>query len=149
HLMEIYPPSYAYVTLERSTRNLKDVLMALLRACGVPVQGDTATMDAIAREVTGRMSAAGADQLRSLIKKFVESGGNVDVKRWAAAQELTAYRVGLLLTGDIATAALMGSQEQGQLGSAITPKDKIKEMVLYSISEDYFEARRHIGLRVG
>ena len=28
-------------------------------------------------------------------------------------------------------------------------QDKIKELVLYSISEDYFEARRSIGVQVG
>ena len=123
--------------------------MASLKLCGVPVQGDSATLDAIGREITTRLPAAAADQLRSLMKKFIDAGGSADVKRWAAAIELTSYRVGLLLSGDLATAALMVSQEQGQLGSAITPKDKIKELVLYSISEDYFEARRHIGLRVG
>ena len=89
------------------------------------------------------------DQLRSLIKKFIDAGGSTDVKTWAAAVELTNYRVGLLLCGDLATAALMVSQEQQQLGSAMTPKDKIKELVLYSISEDFFQARRAIGMQVG
>ena len=148
-MMDLYWPHYAYVALDRSHRNLKDVLMALLKACGVPVPGDATTMDEIARQVTGRLAPAAADQLKSLIRKFVEAGGQVDVKKWAAAAELTNYRVGLLLCGDLTTAALMVSQEQGQLGSSISPKDKIKEMVLYSISEDYFEARRHMGLRIG
>ena len=114
----------------------------------MPVPGD-ASHDEIGRQVAGRMGAAQVDQLNNLIKKFVAAGGAVDVKRWAAAAELTNYRVGLLLCGDLTTAALMVSQEQGQLGSVISPKDKIKELVLYSISEDYFEARRHIGLRIG
>jgi hypothetical protein len=43
----------------------------------------------------------------------------------------------------------MVSQEAAQLGSAMTPKDKIKEMVLFSISEDYFDARRSVGIQVG
>ena len=30
----------------------------------------------------------------------------------------------------------------------MTPKDKIKELVLYSISEDYFKARKGIGIAV-
>ncbi|NJK30990.1 MAG: hypothetical protein HC927_00500 [Deltaproteobacteria bacterium] len=63
--------------------------------------------------------------------------------------ELTCYRVGFLLCGDLPTAALMVSQESGLLGSTMTPKDKIKELVLYSISEDYFEARRAVGIQVG
>ena len=31
---------------------------------------------------------------------------------------------------------------------AMSPRDKIKELVLYSISEDYFTARRAVGLQV-
>jgi hypothetical protein len=94
------------------------------------------------------MAGGATDQLRTLIKKFIEAGGSTDVKRWAAARELTNYRVGLLLCGDLVIAAQMVSQEQSMMGSAMSPKDKIKELVLYSISEDYFAARRAIGLSV-
>ena len=42
----------------------------------------------------------------------------------------------------------MISQEQAPLGvgATMSPRDKIKELVLYSISEDYFTARRAIGV---
>jgi golgin subfamily B member 1 len=83
-----------------------------------------------------------------LIQKFIDAGGSTDVKRWAAAAELTTYRVGLLLSQDLRLAGQMISQEQSMLGSAMTPRDKIKELVLYSISEDYFTARRAIGVQV-
>jgi tetratricopeptide (TPR) repeat protein len=148
-MMDLYMPHYAYVALDRSPQNLKQVVMACLRAAGIPVQGDTAALDQIAREILGRMHAGQSDQLKSLIRKFVESGGSTDVKRWAAAAELTGYRVGLLLCGDVQIAALMISQEQAVLGSTMAPKDKIKELVLYGISEDYFAARRAVGVAVG
>ena len=45
-------------------------------------------------------------------------------------------------------AAHIISQEQSAFGSSMTPKDKIKELVLYSISEDYFKARKGIGIAV-
>ena len=79
HMMDLYWPHYAYVALDRSHRNLKDVLMALLKACGVPVPGDERTMEEISRQVTGRLAAAQADQLRSLIKKFVDAGDRKSV----------------------------------------------------------------------
>ncbi|MFO7567380.1 MAG: tetratricopeptide repeat protein, partial [Enhygromyxa sp.] len=149
-MMDLYPPHYAYVTIDRSPQSLKQVFMACMRICGLPVQGDNAAaLDAIAREIKGRMSAGHIDQLGTLMKKFSQAGGSTDVKRWAAAVELTCYRVGLLLCGDLQTAALMVSQESNLLGSTMTPKDKIKELVLYSISEDYFDARRGIGIQVG
>ena len=68
HMMDLYWPHYAYVALDRSHRNLKDVLMALLKACGVPVPGDARTMEEISRQVTGRLAPAQVDQLNRLIK---------------------------------------------------------------------------------
>ena len=149
HMMDLYPPHYAYVAIDRSPQSLKQVFMACMRICGMPVQGDTAALDSIAREIKARMSAGHVDQLASLMKKFIQAGGSTDVKRWAAAVELTSYRVGLLMCGDLRVASHMVSQEQGLLGSTMTPKDKIKELVLYSISEDYFDARRAVGIQVG
>ncbi|TPV92869.1 MAG: tetratricopeptide repeat protein [Myxococcales bacterium FL481] len=151
HMAELYPPHYTYVALSRSTQNLRQVVLACMRAAGIQVdaQGpDTQALDQIAREVTGRMSAGQRDQLATLMRKFVESGGAADVKRWAAATELSCYRLALLLAGDLAVAAHMIAQEQAQLGSSISPKDKIKELVLYSISEDYFAVRQLMGLDV-
>lgn len=151
YMAELYPPHYTYVALARSTQNLRQVVLACMRATkNLPeMKGpDAQALDQIAREVTGRMSAGQRDQLATLMRKFVESGGSADVKRWAAAMELSCYRIALLLSGDLAVAAHMIAQEQAQLGSAISPKDKIKELVLYSISEDFFTVRKLIGLHV-
>ena len=71
-----------------------------------------------------------------------------DVKRWARAAELAGYRVGYLLCDDLATAASAISQEQRMLGSFLTPKDALRELIVYSVSEDYFNARRALGLNV-
>jgi len=148
YMLDLYPPHYAFVALDRSHQNLKQIFMACLRICGMPVQGEIQAIDAIAREITARMQPAAVDQLRSLMKRFIEAGGSTDVKKWAAASELTGYRVGFLLCGDLVVAAQMISQEQSVLGSTMSPKDKIKELVLFGISEDFFTARKAIGLQV-
>jgi golgin subfamily B member 1 len=148
YMLDLYLPHFCFVALDRSPQALKQVFMACLHGVGLPVQGDVAALDQIAREIFGRMQPAARDQLRSLMQKFIEAGGSTDVKRWAAAVELTAYRVGLLLSGDLRIAGQMISQEQAPLGvgAPMSPRDKIKELVLYSISEDYFTARRAIGV---
>ena len=148
NMMDLYLPHFCYVALDRTPQNLKQVFLACLRAVGMPVGDNNAALDQIAREITSRMQPAALDRLRSLIQKFVDAGGSTDVKRWAAAVELTSYRVGLLLCHDLRIAGQMISQEQAMLGSAMGPRDKIKELVLYSISEDYFAARRAIGVQV-
>lgn len=148
YMMDLYLPHFCFVALDRSPQALKQVFMACLHGVGLPVQGDVAALDQISREIFGRMQPAARDQLRSLLQKFIEAGGSTDVKRWAAASELTAYRVGLLLSADLRIAGQMISQEQAPLGvgATMSPRDKIKELVLYSISEDYFTARRAIGV---
>ena len=149
YMMDLYLPHYAYVVLDRSPQSLKQVFLACLLIGGMPVQGDQAALQQIAREITARMPAGAVDQLRTLLRKFVEAGGSADVKKWAAAAELTNYRVGMLLCGDLTAAAQMISHEQVMLGSTMSPKDKIKELVLYCLSEDFFAARRAIGVAVG
>jgi tetratricopeptide (TPR) repeat protein len=148
YMLDLYLPHFCFVALDRSPQALKQVFMACLHGVGLPVQGDVAALTQIANEIFGRMQPAAKDQLRSLLQKFIEAGGSTDVKRWAAASELTAYRVGLLLSGDLRIAGQMISQEQAPLGvgATMSPRDKIKELVLYSISEDYFTARRAVGL---
>ena len=93
-MMDLYLPHFCFVALDRSPQALKQVFMACLHGVGLPVQGDVAALDQISREIFGRMQPAARDQLRSLLQKFIEAGGSTDVKRWAAASELTAYRVG-------------------------------------------------------
>jgi hypothetical protein len=86
--------------------------------------------------------------MRSLMRKFVEAGGSADVKKWAQATEIAGYRVGMLLCNDMVVSAHIISQEAATFGATMTPKDKIKELVLYSISEDYFKARKSLGMAV-
>ena len=148
HMSDLYLPHYAYVALDRSPQNLKQVFLACLHMCDMETGGNKAELDAVAREILSRLPGGARDQMRSLMRRFVEAGGSTDVKRWALGTEITGYRIGFLLCDDLVTAAHLISQEQAAFGSSMTPKDKIKELVLYSISEDYFKARKGIGIAV-
>ncbi|MCY1010299.1 tetratricopeptide repeat protein [Nannocystis pusilla] len=148
YMSDLYLPHYAYVALDRSPQNLKQVFLACMHMCDMETGGNRQELDQIAREILSRLPANARDQMRSLMRRFVEAGGSTDVKKWALGTEITAYRIGFLLCDDLITAAHLISQEQAGFGSAMTPKDKIKELVLYSISEDYFKARKGIGVSV-
>ncbi|HEY8379115.1 MAG TPA: tetratricopeptide repeat protein, partial [Nannocystis sp.] len=148
HMCDLYLPHYAYVALDRSPQNLKQIFLACMHMCDMETGGNRAELDQIAREILARLPANARDQMRSLMRRFVEAGGSTDVKKWALGMEITGYRIGFLLCDDLVTAAHLISQEQAAFGSALTPKDKIKELVLYSISEDYFKARKSIGMSV-
>jgi hypothetical protein len=88
------------------------------------------------------------EQLHVVVKRFLQNATEVDLVRWGYAVEATAHRVGLVLCGDLETAAKMVSMEQVQVGGP-QAKDKVRELVLYSISEDYFSVRQHLGTIIG
>jgi tetratricopeptide (TPR) repeat protein len=88
------------------------------------------------------------EQLHQVVKRFLQSAPEVDLNRWGHAVEATAHRVGFILCGDLEVAARMVSMEPVTVGGP-QAKDKIKELVLYSISEDYFAVRQALGIQIG
>jgi hypothetical protein len=84
--------------------------------------------------------------LASLVSKLLQSGGALDLKKWVAAIDLTADRIGFVLAHDLgATTEMLRATEDA---SSVPVKERLKEVVLYSISEEYFELRKKLGLAV-
>jgi hypothetical protein len=84
------------------------------------------------------------EQLHHVVRQFLQKATDVDLVKWGNAVEATAHRVGFILCGDLEVAAKMVSMEPAQVGGP-QAKEKIKELVLYSISEDYFSVRSQLG----
>jgi hypothetical protein len=58
-----------------------------------------------------------------------------------------AIRAGLLVCGELAAAARMASTEPAHPGG-LRPADKVRDLIVYSVSPTYFAARRHLSLQV-
>ena len=146
HLSD-YRPEHYIRTMLKSNTELKTVLMAGLRLSGVVPQVEPAAEQA-AQQIATKMQPAQRDALRSLAKRFVDAGARTDIKKWLQAVELTSCRAGLLVCNDLETAARMVTQ----LGAAgpvdLPPKEKVKELVLFSVSEEYFRLREQLGIRI-
>jgi tetratricopeptide (TPR) repeat protein len=87
------------------------------------------------------------EQLAVLVRKFIQAKGEADVKQWVNAVELTACRAGLLLCNDLRSAAKM-IQNQPVLVGDTSAKGKIKELVLFSISDQYFRLRLALDVAI-
>jgi hypothetical protein len=85
--------------------------------------------------------------LRQVVKRFIEEGAKANIKRWNQAVELTACRAGLIVSGDLEVAKKILSAEQ-QLPGDLSPADKMKELLLYSVSEEYSRVRQALGIAV-
>jgi hypothetical protein len=88
------------------------------------------------------------EQLSALVRKFISQRGDVDIKKWVNSVELTACRCGFLLCNDIQSAARMIQNQSATVGD-VPAKEKIKELVLFSVSEQYFALRQALGVTIG
>jgi tetratricopeptide (TPR) repeat protein len=88
------------------------------------------------------------DKLGDQVAAFLSSvGGGLDLKRWGYAVDLTADRAGLIVCNniDIASKTLKSSPAESWMAST---KDRLREMILYGVSESYFALRDKMGLRI-
>ena len=133
-------------TLMPSNTELKTVLMAALRISNL-VPADPA-VDPIAVQLREKMNAPQVDALGTLGRRFVQAGARTDVKRWLQCVELTACRAGFLICNDLETAARMIQTLGATSAVDLAPKEKIKELVLFSVSEEYFRLRQVLGIQI-
>ena len=72
----------------------------------------------------------------------------IDVAAWREAVDITAQRIGLILCGDPAVSARTLADETAQAGAS-TPAAEIDQLLLYSVSGDYFAVRRQLNGTIG
>jgi len=88
------------------------------------------------------------EQLGAIVQRFVANKGEADIHKWANAVDMTATRMGFLICNDLEIATRMVQTEPVSIGVA-DPKDKIRDLVLWSVSDEYFALREHLGLQIG
>jgi hypothetical protein len=114
-----------------------------------PIPGDLATqVEEHIRAIQQHLSGPQREVLRSHVNKLLASAPELDLKRWTAAVDLTADRVGFLLANDLeaATAIVRASPDEA---SAVPQKDRLRELHLYSVSEPYLTLRHKLGIAIG
>jgi golgin subfamily B member 1 len=88
------------------------------------------------------------ETLVEVVRRFLDSKAEVDLHRWAVAVDYTSTRAGLLLCNDLEVAVQQVLSEPIAVGSA-DPKEKVRDLIQWSVSEEYFELRSHLGLAIG
>lgn len=77
------------------------------------------------------LPSAACEDLGVAAQKFITAGTQLYMAKWAQAVDLTAHRVGLILSSDLASAARAIEQEPMD-AKGMEPKAKIKELILYA-----------------
>lgn len=133
-------------TMLQSHTELRMVLLAALRIAGVGAADPQ--VDQWAQQLVPHFQQAQIDTLRGLCRRFIDAGGSADVKVWMQCAESTAVRAGFLLCNDLETAANLVRQLPPAGTADLPPGDKLKELVLFSISEQYFALREGLGIQI-
>ena len=90
-------------------------------------------------------SGSGKSTLLGLIAGLDQpTAGSVMV----AGVDLTADRAGLLMSDDLSTAVEV-IRAADPASSSVTPEDRVEEIYKYSVSEQYFAARKALGVAIG
>lgn len=103
---------------------------------------------ATAQTLRGFMQPVQLEGLRMVVKKFIAEGAKANIKRWVQCVEVTAARTGFLLAGDLEIAKKIIAAEQPLPGD-LTPAEKLKEILAFSVSEQYFHLRGALGIAIG
>jgi tetratricopeptide (TPR) repeat protein len=106
-----------------------------------------AQITATAKELSKYMQPVQLEGLRMVVKRFIDEGAKANIKRWNQAVELTACRSGLIVCGDLEIAKKIIGAEQ-QLPGDLSAADKMKELLLYFVSEQYTQVRRALGIAI-
>ena len=144
-----FRPGYYVRHLVPTGTGLKAWLFAAIKLC-VP-------QFPVAPDLGGQVSEAMAfmqqdfqgvlrEKLASVVSKLLQSGGAIDLKRWVSGIDLTADRAGFILAHDLAVATeVMRATEDA---SSVPAKERMKEIVLFSVSEEYFAVREKLLVNV-
>lgn len=129
---------------------LKSWLFAAIKM-NTPQFPVAADIDGPVREATAaleqHLSPASRDQLSRVVSRLLQSGRALDLKRWVQGVDLTADRVGFALCHDLETAVeIIRASDEG--AASVAPQTRLKELVLYGISEPYFALRERLGITI-
>jgi hypothetical protein len=120
----------------------------MIAAPSTPMPPDIARqVQTTAQELAKFMEPVQLEGLRTVVKRFIEEGAKANIKRWSQAVELTACRAGLLVSGDLELAKKILAAEPTLPGD-LTPAEKMKELLVFSVSEHYPALRKALGVNI-
>jgi tetratricopeptide (TPR) repeat protein len=149
---EHYLQYLLHTTAGQMQVSLTQVLLMYLYAAvklGVPdaaVPTNDAVMQ-VAGHLQGKMGGQDREMLQAAARRFLEAPVK-NIKPWMIAADLTGDRAGLLLCGDLPTAAKMMTKIPS-LVTDLTPTQRITELTVFAVSDAHFRIRKELGIALG
>lgn len=99
-------------------------------------------------EMQRRIPPQMLEQLAVVVNRFLKDMPEINLAQWGFAVDYATSRAGFVVSGDLEVAARIVSSEPTVVGGPQV-NHKVADLVLYSISEDYFAVRQALGLSIG
>jgi len=145
-----FRPGFYVRQLVQSGTGLRSWLFAAIKM-NVPMFPVSPDLEGPVREATAALERHLAPQIRDhlarVVSKLIQSGAALDLKRWVQGVDLTADRIGFVLSHDLETAVEI-VRASDESSSSLSPQSRLKDLVLYAISEPYFRLRGRLGIGV-
>jgi tetratricopeptide (TPR) repeat protein len=147
HFSFLRPERFPKVAL-RTAAILRGVL-GVLRSFGAPNGGPPLDGEAgqLRAHLTRTMPPPAMARLAEATRKLNGDAEAFDVEKWIGATDLSAARLALALTGELAAAFRVISSEAIPQ-STVPVHRRMADLVAFSVSDDYFALRRELGLTV-
>jgi len=85
------------------------------------------------------------EQLSSMVRKLLAAAPELDMKKWVAAVDLSADRLGFVMANNLEmTAAVIKASPE----DALPHKDRLRELYLYAASQKYMQLRHKLGIAI-
>ncbi len=112
-----------------------------------PLECSPEVADRIRKRITKSLPAERREQLNHLVQQYLAGPEIITPDQYLEGVEHTANRVGFCLSGDLTIASKVCEHEVRE-DFKILHRTKVKELVLFSVSEEYFTFREKQGLSV-
>ncbi|MCA9666110.1 MAG: tetratricopeptide repeat protein [Myxococcales bacterium] len=110
------------------------------------IRGDVEEIEQLVAVLRSDLPARHVEMIASHADELGEASATPVIDEWLAGVDLTATRAALLLCDDLPTAARLVIDDPRAGG--MNPKARLAQMLAYSVSEQFFEARATLGLSV-
>jgi tetratricopeptide (TPR) repeat protein len=97
------------------------------------------------RELARYLQPAQAEALRKVMRRFVERGGQADVRAWWRSADRLAMRVGLLMSGSLVEAATTAASEPVGPHDP-SPTERLEDLLAWSVTDEHFALRETLGV---
>ncbi|MBX3189987.1 MAG: hypothetical protein KF819_23380 [Labilithrix sp.] len=139
-VFELAPPMLARA-LCPSISELKALAQSAARiATNQTEPADRALAERLRREDVARVAAA--------VHAAMSTTGKLDVLKWSQRADVSASRAGLLLAGDVEAARAAIALEAQSPGD-LSPREKMKELVVWFLGDACANMRRRLGVALG